>query len=68
VFAFAHVWQFALIDPAQLIRALSWVPMGAVFAFVYRRSGSVFASILPHMLCNIVAVLAQIFLMPYIAA
>ncbi|MCL2287620.1 MAG: CPBP family intramembrane metalloprotease [Candidatus Bathyarchaeota archaeon] len=63
IFAFAHVWQFALSDPTQLINALSWIPMGIGFAFVYRRTGNVFAAITLHMICNIIAVLAQILLM-----
>ena len=63
LFALAHVRQFALSDHTQLINALSWIPMGIGFAFVYRRTGNVFAAITLHMICNIIAVLAQILLM-----
>jgi membrane protease YdiL (CAAX protease family) len=62
LFAVAHVWQFAIADPTQWVRALSWIPMGIGFAFVYRRSGNVFTSMTLHMLFNIIAVIAQFML------
>ena len=63
LFAFAHVWQFALSDPTQLINALTWIPMGIGFTFVYRRTGNILSAITLHMLSNIVAISAQILLM-----
>jgi membrane protease YdiL (CAAX protease family) len=60
LFAVVHVWEFALSDSSQWLRALSWVPMGIGFAFVYRRSGNIFAAITLHMLVNIVGVFLQI--------
>jgi len=56
-FGIYHVWQLALaeMDWQVLLFALEYLPLGFAFAWVYEKSGSIWAPIFLHMLNNALA-------------
>ena len=57
LFAFSHVWTFALSawDVSYLTLMLQYLAPGLVFAWVYDRSGTLWTSILLHAIVNALA-------------
>lgn len=58
LFAFLHVWQFAVASQslAYLLLALQYLAPGLVLAWTYERSGTLWGSILLHGVVNALAV------------
>ena len=61
LFALLHVWQFAVVyqDVTYFLLMLQYLVPGAVLAWVYDRSGTVWTSIALHALTNALSVLAM---------
>lgn len=57
-FAGLYIWRFAAVDPSpeSLLLMLQYLVPGAVFAWCYERSGTLWASILAHVAVNALAV------------
>ena len=60
LFALLHVWQFAVVyqDVTYFLLMLQYLVPGAVLAWVYDRSGTLWTSIALHALTNALSVLA----------
>ena len=56
LFAGIHVLSFALTDPGQIIFVLQYLPAAFLLAWCYEKTGSIWCSILLHMLNNGVSV------------
>ena len=50
-FSVYHVWQFAVVsgDPKMLLYALQYIPVSVALAWIYERSGCIWANIFFHM-------------------
>lgn len=61
LFALLHVWQFAVVyqDVTYFLLMLQYLVPGAVLAWVYDRSGTLWTSIALHALTNALSVLAM---------
>ena len=61
LFALLHVWQFAVVyqDVTYFLLMLQYLVPGAVLAWVYDRSGTLWTSIALHALANALSVLAM---------
>ena len=61
LFALLHVWQFAVVyqDVTYFLLMLQYLVPGAVLAWVYDRSGTLWTSIALHALTNAFSVLAM---------
>ena len=59
LFAFFHVWQYALAfnDPLLLLYALQYVPIGYALAWCYERTSSIWIPIFLHMLINLASMM-----------
>lgn len=59
LFAGLYVWRFAAVDPSpeSFLLMLQYLVPGAVFAWCYERSGTLWTSILAHAAVNALAVL-----------
>ncbi len=58
LFAFLHVWQFAVIhrDMSYFLLMLQYLVPGLVFAWTYEQSGTLWGSVLLHAFVNALAV------------
>ena len=57
LFAFLHVWQFAVVEQSlsYFLLMLQYLVPGFIFAWCYERSGTLWGAILPHMFVNALA-------------
>lgn len=58
LFGLAHVWPYAFLAPGYLWYLLQYLPAGLALAWCYQRTGSIWSSILLHMLNNGLSLLA----------
>ena len=60
LFAFLHVWQFAVIhrDLSYFLLMLQYLVPGLMFAWTYEKSGTLWGSVLLHSIVNALAVWA----------
>lgn len=56
LFAFYHVWSYAVIDPLYWLYLLQYIPAGFLLARCYERTNSIWCPIFFHMTVNGVAV------------
>ena len=54
-FAFYHVWQYALGDPAALVHMIGYLPAGIVLCWCYEEGEPLWTPILLHMIINAAA-------------
>ena len=58
LFSLYHVWGYALVDPANLIYIVQYIPVSFLLCFVYERTRSIWGCIFFHMAVNSVALQA----------
>ncbi len=58
LFAFYHIWSFALSDATAWLYVLQYLPAGFLLARIYEKTNSLWASIFLHMTVNGVSILA----------
>ena len=58
LFSLYHVWGYALLDPANLIYLLQYLPVSWLLCRCYERCDSIWGSILLHMFVNYISLAA----------
>ena len=58
LFAFYHLWQSAIAagNASVFVYMIQYIPIGAILAWVYERTGTIWGSIALHMIINTIAV------------
>ena len=58
LFSLYHVWSYAIVDPANLIYIIQYIPVSFLLCLVYERTRSIWGCIFFHMAVNSVALQA----------
>ena len=58
LFSLYHVWSYAIIDPANLIYIIQYIPVSFLLCLVYERTRSIWGCIFFHMMVNSIALQA----------
>lgn len=58
LFSLYHVWSYAIVDPANLIYIIQYIPVSFLLCLVYERTRSIWGCIFFHMMVNSIALQA----------